>query len=141
VFDYRGYQIGENLKTVVGAKPKTVVYPWSANVPLLHYPLGVNVHKKVVLVEDQISAIKLSLLGESFTPVALMGTYLTYEGLMQLINTGVTEALVFLDGDAILKATELYNKLSNVFTTRIVVIGPKLDPKDLSADELRGVLN
>src|SRR3990167_3896921 len=61
IYDYRGYMVGENLKAVsLSQKPKALINKFSENVPMVHVPLGANLKDTVVLVEDQISAIKVN---------------------------------------------------------------------------------
>ena len=140
MYNYMGYVIGENLKAVSSdQKPKTLINKFN-DVPSLHVPLGRRLRESVVLVEDQISAIKVARVHPC---MALMGTNLSDEGLKQLLVLGIKKVVLMLDGDdAGLKASI---KLANTLTPFVEVVRCVLprgkDPKDLPLGYLQEMLN
>ena len=86
--------------------------------------------KRVVLVEDIISAIRVSQQG--VMSIALMTTYLPYELYNVLRGWNVQ---VWLDDDAYDKACKYFATL-NSNGVKATVIHTKADPKDLSPDEI-----
>lgn len=142
IFDARGYQIGENLKTTISAKPKNLINKFTDNIPLLHFPLTPTLYPTIVLVEDHISAIKINMIADKIkgTPVALLGTHLSDEAIKYLIDIGMKQAIVFLDGDAIKSALKMKSKLDMLVPTRILPLPVGTDPKDIELVELEDML-
>jgi len=91
--------------------------------------------KRVVLVEDPISAIRISQLG--YHSIALLTTYLPYELYSPLRTWDVK---IYLDDDALDKATKYFASL-NSNGVKASLVHTKRDPKELSPDELTEVLN
>ena len=87
--------------------------------------------RRVVLVEDIISAIRVSQLG--FMSIALMTTYLPYE-LYSVIKRW--DVLVWLDQDAYDKACKYFASL-NANGVKANMIHTVKDPKDLSPEEIQ----
>lgn len=136
IYDYRGFQCGENLKAIsIEQKPKTLINRWTDE-PLIHWPLGQKMAEVLVLVEDQISAIKTSKIVLS---ASLLGTNLKEEGLSLFRKIGITKIILMMDGDkAGYKATStLNNMLSPFFKVYTSYLPLGKDPKDLSLEDLR----
>lgn len=136
IYDYRGFQYGENLKAIsTEQKPKTLINRWTDG-PLIHWPLGQKMEEVLVLVEDQISAIKTSKIVLS---ASLLGTNLKEEGLSLFRKIGITKIILMMDGDeAGYKATsKLNNMLSSFFKVYTSYLPLGKDPKDLSLEDLR----
>lgn len=138
IYNQEGDQIGETLKNLSKTKsPKYKLYSWGVY-PLIHFPTTMDsrLGRVLCLVEDHISAIKVS----SLTPcAALLGTYVSNEGLEELY--GWDHITIMLDGDAVSKACKLKERLDNIVETNIIILPVGTDPKDLSYDELRKMLN
>jgi len=86
--------------------------------------------KRVVLVEDVISAIRISMLG--VTGIGLMTTYLPYE-LYNVLRGW--EVKIWLDLDAFDKACKYQTKLGTNGISSDTIMTKK-DPKDLSPEEI-----
>lgn len=139
VVDHRGYEIGENLKAArANQKPKSLLHKFN-DVPFLHFPLGQEFHDTLVLVEDQISSIKVSRVHYC---AALLGTNLSDDGLKLLKEIGVTKLQLMLDGDkpGIDAALRIKEKAGNLFLTEVVIVPDGKDPKDLTFKEIEACL-
>lgn len=134
IYSYLGYQIGETLKAIdKSVKPKNLTNRWG-DIPLIHFPMGQRTSSHLVLVEDHISAIKLSWW---YTSAALMGTHLSEEAFQMLIRNRFTEFTLFLDGDALLAAYKIANKYGSFAKFNIINTPEGKDPKDLPNDLLK----
>lgn len=127
-----GVHNGWLLRSYVGDTPKALI---AAKENSLHYPK----HRwkdetKVVLVEDIISAEKLTSLG--YPSVALLGVHITYECMEHLYNAGVRDVTLALDNDASAVAVRLAQKLG-WFNTSVKLL--KKDPKDSTPEELKEI--
>lgn len=140
IYDYRGYEIGELLRAITNEqKPKALITPFNS-VPLIHFPLGQKLDNVLVLVEDQVSAIKVS---KVYPCAALMGTNLSDDGLTQLRQLSLTNITLLLDGDeaGINASKVLHNKIApHTFRTTVIYLERGKDPKDLPLEELKDVL-
>ena len=148
MYDYRGYVFGENLRAVTSEqKPKALINKFN-DVPNLHFPLNsftdtgkqssfhsMSTPDALVLVEDQVSAIKVSKVQYC---AALMGTNLSDQGIKQLMTLGIKKVILMLDGDdAGLKASmKLQRELSAHFIVKPVLLEKGNDPKHKSLEEL-----
>ena len=94
-------------------------------------PLNWDRGKRVVLVEDIISAIRISQIG--VMGIALMTTYLPHEMYPLLKKWDVS---VWLDGDAYDKAAKYFASL-NSNGVKASLVHTKKDPKDLSPEEIK----
>lgn len=139
IVDHRGYEIGANAKTVVNSKPKTIMYPFCDDVPLVHWPLLSRISFKdtVVLVEDQISALKVAHVAPS---VSINGTHISEDMIKYFINLGIKQVKIMFDPDAVGKAIKYKSKYHGVFAN-VDVISTTQDPKWYSFDQLQKVLN
>lgn len=87
----------------------------------------------IVLVEDPNSALKVSLILDSF---CLFGTHLNYEKIVALVNEKYTGALVHLDWDARAKALQ-YQREYGMFFKFLLPVFTFKDPKDTGLKELQ----
>jgi len=138
VYDYRGYEIGGHAKaSTKGAVPKGINYKHK-DVPFLHFPLGQELGEELVLVEDILSAIKVSKVKPC---AALLGTNLTKPMVAQLQEIGIKTVYLMLDGDALQKAIRIRHAKGHFFWNFFIIpISKELDPKDISYDKLRRLL-
>jgi hypothetical protein len=140
IFNERGVQIAELFRAINNRiKPKNLKVRLVENVPLIYFPLHQKVEKVLVLTEDQISAIKAS---EIVPTAALLGTNLNEDGLRLFHKLGLEEIILMLDGDkaGYIATVELADKLKPFFTVRQIFLKKGFDPKDLSYDELRRLI-
>ena len=137
IFDIKGVQIGENLKSLPGTKgPKAIINYYSNVLRLPSFPIQPKLGSILCLVEDAISAIKVSSIVSS---AALLGSHLTTEG-FHLLLKHFKQIDIFLDGDATYKAIELYKTVSQFVKSRLHIIPNGKDPKDLTYEQLKELL-
>jgi hypothetical protein len=140
VYDHRHYQIGEVLRVVdPGVKPKVLTNKFSIDVPFCHVPLCSNVGSRVVLVEDMVSAIRVS---EVTPAIALLGTNIADDTVEQFRSIGIKKITLMLDGDAagITASLKLQSRLRPFFETSVVLPPKHKDPKHLDCRYLETVL-
>jgi len=134
IYNRNGFIIGAAAKTLSDHKqPKVIVY-WFNDAPKLHY-VQHSVHYTdgfIVLVEDILSAVKLS---RYIPTVALLGTNLSY-AMVEDLKQGINKIILALDPDAVDKALRYKEKYSLYFK-EIVVVHLSKDPKDLSEEEIK----
>lgn len=117
--------------------PKTVTYP-STTAPVQGwYKTRTGRSEVAVLVEDQISAMKVSAAGQN--AVALLGTGVNVEKIRDLRKDGVAKLLIALDPDAQGTAQQIRNKWGGYFE-KCRLIALEADPKDTPLDELQEAL-
>jgi len=136
IYNYLGYQIGETLKAIGEVQPKNLTNKWT-DVPLLNFPLGQRTSSHIVLVEDIISSIKVSV---QYTAAALMGTSLTEAGFEMLMRNNFRVFTLFLDGDALLAAYKIANKYGPFAKFNIINTPEGKDPKDLSHEDITALI-
>jgi len=97
-----------------------------------------DIRRRVVLVEDAISAIRVS---EFEDAISLMGTSIKDSVLKRILDEGYTDAVVFLDGDnSIVKMkTRAIAKRLAFLNVRVIETGR--DPKSYSVHELQHIVN
>jgi len=119
-----------------GVAPKWFKYG-SVDHPWLLHRMGVG---RCVLVEDAPSAIRIAASADALGCVsaALMGTRLSQQHIVSLLQHGIKEVVVALDNDATDKAIGLTRELSFYFKTRLVHL--PADIKDLPADKVKELL-
>lgn len=140
IYNYMGYVIGENLRAISPEqKPKSLVNKFN-DVPLLHFPYGQFWKGALVLVEDQVSAIKISKI---HLCASLMGTNLSDSCLKQLLMLGIKKVILMLDGDdAGFAASIKLAKQLVPFVEVVRCVLPKgKDPKDMPLGYLKEMLN
>lgn len=143
VFDYFGRTVGINTRSYCGGVPKTILYPFTDDPIACWYDGGKVLGKKtipmVIVVEDQLSALKIN----SYTnipTIALLGTSLS-EDTVRSIAFVARKLVVWLDYDAIMKAKSLSDKFSLSFTEGTQIIAHNTDPKDTPAESLIKIVN
>jgi DNA primase len=99
--------------------------------PLSFYPGKDTAINRWIIVEDQISAIKLSAYG--YNAVALLGTHLNMSKVRE-IQRVAKEVVIALDADATNKAFKMAKEFGLAFD-RVKVAIMKQDAKDTSAGE------
>lgn len=115
--------------------PKCVAYWREQLVPKLHFPLRKDGYEEapyIVLVEDIISAVKVSTITRS---CAIMGTNIANTDAIELMSL-TNNLIIALDPDAISKAHQMKKRLKGMFD-RIIVLSLKQDPKDTPYPELK----
>ena len=138
--NYMGYVFGENLRGVLPEqKPKALMNKFN-DVPSLHFPLGMEVGSVLVLVEDQISSIKVA---QVHPCAALMGTNLDLKGLKQLLVLGVKKVILMLDGDdaGLVASVKLSKQLLPFMETANCILPDGMDPKDLPLVKLKEMID
>lgn len=139
IYNYMGYVIGENLKGISSEqKPKSLVHKFN-DVPLLHFPYGQFWKGALVLVEDQVSAIKVS---KVHLCASLMGTNLSDDGLKQLLRLGIKKVILMLDGDdaGLVASIKLAKQLVPFVEVVRCVLPKGKDPKHMPLGYLRGMI-
>jgi hypothetical protein len=137
IYDYRGFQIGENLRSIhASQKPKTLIYPWTEKA-LIHFPLNQRLDERLVLCEDQVSSIKVAKVTAG---AALLGANL--KGLHLIRDIGIKKITLMMDGDNAgrIATAKLSNQLSPFFEVKAVYLPKGKDPKDLSIKQLKELL-
>lgn len=131
VYNLQGEADGSVLRSLSGAKPKTIshtdpmVMAWYANVN----------SRKCLIVEDQLSAIRGS---EYMNAVALLGTNLNEDRAYEIKAKGFTEIYLALDADAYPLSVRLAALYKNVLPIRLLRLGK--DIKNHNRDELQHLL-
>lgn len=146
VMDIRGYEYAVNARWYVeladwsNAETKAILYFDNVDVPRMHFPAraGYSTSKPLYLVEDIISAIKVSRYAQC---AALLGTNVGPDIITHLAEIGFQDIRIMLDPDATGKAIAVKRKYNLYFRNLSVVVLSKKDPKDLSEGELLEVLN
>ena len=111
--------------------------------PLLHYPYvaGNPITSKttIVLVEDVLSAIKITDAMLDVRGVALLGTALSDLKVKDLLKSGARNIIMALDPDAQYKMADFRKKYGIYFDNFSMIMCSK-DPKDLSREYLTNML-
>lgn len=122
-----------------GPMPKTKLYATTVGSLLAWYfpskasPMGNDLYGCIVIVEDQISAMKCAEAG--VTAVALLGNSLTVDGVRDICRQGPRIVTVALDPGAEGAAHHLASKWGLYFN-RTRVIALEADPKDVPIGDL-----
>ena len=133
VMDRQGNILGDYTKAwEYNAKslPKALMY-WHKDVPQIHFPFPDAKHGRLVLVEDIISAIKVS---QIMPAAALLGTHIT-EAMALMIARNYKNVTLALDPDAFGKSVSMGKEWRSLFNSNIVRLDA--DPKDTPLDKLR----
>jgi len=138
LYDHRGYKWGTLTKAIdKGVKPKTILYKEN-NIPSLHFPrTGALECETLVLVEDVMSAIKLS----NYTATAaILGTHINEELILYIKSLGFKDVRIMFDNDATAKALGYVNKYKGLLNLSVVEVSkPYSDPKDIPHTLLKGI--
>ena len=128
-----GYAEETETSTVWKPMPKTVIYPASTEPMLAWYPSPSHVDGHLVVVEDQISAMKVSQCGVH--SVALLGNGMNVEIVRDIVRQKPKIVTIALDPGAEGQAQNLAKKWGLYFNrTRVALL--EADPKDIPADDL-----
>lgn len=134
-------EVGVLLKRIKGVSTfngsKAIIY-WSDDVELKHdFRYCTYTKDTVYLVEDQLSANCVHNVCDADV-VALLGTHITNELILELKKRLYKNIIIALDEDAWNKASKYEAKWSSLGVTSIRWESG-LDPKDMSIDELKKV--
>lgn len=131
--DIRGYEIGGQTKALGNTKyPKAITY-FHNDAVKCHFALPIDGHvgDTIVVVEDQLSATKLSRL----MPACALLSHSMTPDVANLLATNFKTMIVMLDPDATKAALKLKHQYSLLFRNFFVVV-LCADPKDTSFQEL-----
>ena len=103
MMDPRGYERGVLLRRYDGREPKALTRQHTAG-PRQSWYVHDDDFSRVILVEDQVSALKLS---RYCTAVALLGTSMSHEAAIEVSTTRPKHVTIALDEDAINTAYKL----------------------------------
>lgn len=132
VYNWKGVRDGYVLRSLTGAEPKALTYVKSNSMAFYHKPAA----KKVIIVEDAFSAIRLS---RYCTAVALLGTHLNPSRIHDILSTKAEQYYLWLDGDAFAQAVNYALKYKHLIKLHVRKLTKDL--KDCSEDELKQILN
>ena len=137
VQDPRGYVRGHILRTwdKRSTGSKAILYPHSPDAPMMswHQPIGQRLGDHVIVVEDQMSAIRASTVTGMYS-VALLGTSLGGDKVEELMAWKPSNVIVALDADATDTAFQIVWDHRLLFP-RIRVATLHCDIKDMRTDE------
>ena len=128
------YDVEGNLKAWQGRtfdNPK-IKYYTKGKPEEIDYILGMSDPSKIVVVEDMLSAIKVSRIA---TVMPLFGSHLSSERLARL-GSSFSHLIVWLDRDKSRYAAETYQKARLMFESVRIVVKEK-DPKEYTDDQIR----
>lgn len=134
LFNWGGYKWGTLTKTVdPGVKPKTILYQ-EVDGPVIHFPMGCDENQILILVEDVISAIKIS----EYNPcAAILGTHISEDMVMYLKGLPFKEIRIMFDSDATSKALGYVKKYKGILNLSVLEVSkPYSDPKDIPRSQL-----
>lgn len=123
---YEGEELGVMLRALDGRKPKAVSHTekgaiaWYVN----------RITPGVIIVEDQLSAVRAS---DFLTSVALLGTNLSDERVMEIKKAGLGPVYLALDNDAVASAVKYVVKYRGVLPMQLVRLDK--DIKDMTHEE------
>lgn len=128
-----GSKFGVTIKRWGGSR-KAVHYI-ERKEPMLHYTLTNKQSPPVVLVEDVLSAMRITQLNMGWVGVALLGTDVNDEKTRSLKLYGSKDIIIALDPDALQKAWKIQKKFG-LFFKSFTVATMSNDPKDLTDQDL-----
>jgi len=122
----------------VPGAPKGMTYKNNPDGSKLSWFVGHHVRKSLVLVEDYISALKLSQFG--YAVVCLFGTKIGDKDAQRIRRSPLDfdEVLVWLDADAVNESYEMVKRYGVSLNMR--VIQTPSDPKDLSREVIQELI-
>lgn len=137
IFDPSNRKRGESYRSYEGAKPKNVITLADADEIAFAWYRWKRSSKILVLVEDQVSAIKLA---PHVHAAALLGTHLSQEKIDEIKSAGkYGHVILSLDQDAVLEAVKLQLKWANQLPG-MCIQGIHKDIKDMSNEEFQSYL-
>lgn len=131
---FRSYW-GHWKKTVLEVLPHVTE---QADTPIQAWYRGQFPTKEVVLVEDQVSALRIHQGGVD--AVALLGTELTPVKIREIIKQNYKRVVLVLDADMLVKSIEYVTTLRKRIPN-IVMLGINKDVKDMSSVEFTAFVN
>ena len=133
IYNILGYEIGGTARSYrPDAVKKAIAYPDNTNHPLVSWYLPFK-SGPLVIVEDQVSAIKVSKVSNS---LALLGTHMPLDVVKLLQNLKPSRIILALDPDATSTALQIAGYYGLFLGNLSVAILSK-DPKDMSYEEIR----
>lgn len=123
------------LSNLRGRPTKCMLYWETDNFLGIYIPINSSIAETMVVVEDPLSAIKVSQLHPT---LALLGTNLKEDTAAFLHQNGVRKLIWMLDADATDKSLKFSRKYALMFDSKIVPM--KKDPKDTPIEELKCLL-
>ena len=134
LFSSYGERFGVTTKQWNGGKK--AMHFIEKKAPMIHYTVTTLYGPKVVLVEDVLSAMRVTQLGTEWVGVALLGTDMNDEKVRDLKVYGAKGIIIALDPDATGKAYKIKKKYGLFFNSFKVAV-MRDDPKDITPEELR----
>lgn len=131
VFNWKGVRDGYILRSLTGDKPKALTFVKSGSMCWYHK----DNCDKVVIVEDQLSAIRLS---KYVTAIALLGTNLNSSRVHEILSAKARDYYLWLDGDAFNLAVKYALRFKGEIKFNITKLTK--DIKDLDEEELKQLL-
>lgn len=137
VYNLLGYEIGilERWYAWTGDAKRVLYYP-QVDYPVMYMPRTCALSDTMVVVEDVLSAIKVSRI---IPCCALLGTHLSRDVMLKFKEVGIKSLIFALDPDAAGKAIKLKKEVSLWFDEVSVVLLSQ-DPKDMPMSELQDIL-
>lgn len=140
IMDIEGKEIGMLDRDFRPGHIKAFTTWFSYRVPHLHFPRPLNkrYHRRIILVEDIISANKINQI-DRVACLALLGTHISDVTMQYLaaITDGIT---VMLDPDAIKTALRIRKRYALMFKQPIAVVQLRADPKDTPLKKLQELI-
>lgn len=134
LFTKHGHNWGTQTKNLNKATtPKNITYK-EQDVPSIYYPVTFDDSSPIVVVEDVLSAIKLSPMVRAR---AILGTHMSDLMASELARES-KDIVLFLDYDAIDKARKIAKKYAALANWRIII--NEKDPKDTPYNELEEII-
>jgi len=128
----QGYERGIVLRRYDGREPKALTRQHTAG-PTTSWYIGDKGFRRIVIVEDQISALKLS---RYCTAVALLGTAMSHEAAQEIASMRPEQVTIALDEDAINTAYKIKDWFGLLFSSTDVV-QLKYDVKEMPYHEIK----
>jgi hypothetical protein len=141
IYNFMGYEIGKQERWYSWSKrrpfERKALYYREMDYPTLYVPRTSPLTDRLYVVEDTLSAIKISRL---YTACALLGTSLNNELLLLFKEAKIKELVLLLDPDAFTKSIRIKREYSLYFDEIRIVQLPD-DPKDMNFDDLQEMLD
>lgn len=140
IMDVDGKEIGLLDRDFRPGHRKANTTWFSYRVPHLHFPRELNpkFSRRIVLVEDIISAIKINQLNR-VAVCALLGTHIN-DMTMEYISSLTDAITIILDPDALKKAQRMKKRYELLFKQPIAVVQLRADPKDTPTKTLEDII-
>lgn len=116
------------------ANKKSTLYWHHPYVPKIAICRGTMPSDTVVLVEDIVSAMRISQ-DTCVDGCALLGTHINLHA-VQYLKTQYTKCIILLDDDATETAIDIYKRVQTLFDKTTLIVDLGADPKDVSPSTL-----